>query len=605
MKALRLCIYLTALSVSLASIASSSALEETEGDSSTKAKDCELVTKQMLQAIKITPNEVGNIFEQSISKSKDCVCELLTAAIQAGDGGEASVKRLVVIALKHAGDQASAIAECAVIAAPTQLEAIREAFAEVPPKPVIKKTSRGKPKIGTMIKNLVPGLKSEPKLKLEPVVSPTPKKDSSSELEVETPSKVTFRHRPSGKEVLSDDKQVSGDKTGIIRGKINPLNQFEFDYLWPEMEEGGEDKQTTGSVQWHTYVESGIDSNVNTAPGDAGEDSYFVGGGFGTYYALISGGTRFDIRARFGARYDEKASPDFQDVIYQGRLLANLEHQISERLEVSDQFGLAYDAEPDFLSGETTGFRTDQYVFAYNHLAFGYRWAKHFETRTYYTVSTIQYKDELLKVQENRWRHLIGQQFRFLLNDQQAAFLEYRYGQTDFQSAANDSQSHYFIGGVDYTISPDMKGSVAAGAERRSFERYADQWQPYANASIQAQWLDRTYLRMGARLGFEDAEIGAFQDRYSFRTGLAVGQELSDRMTASLGFFYLHSDFDAAGQGVKAYADDALMLQLNLNYALRENMNLYLGYDFTTYNSGDPLRNYDRHRVRLGLNSSF
>jgi len=183
--------------------------------------------------------------------------------------------------------------------------------------------------------------------------------------------------------------------------------------------------------------------------------------------------------------------------------------------------------------------------------------------------------------------------------------LEYRYGQTDFQSAANDSQSHYFIGGVDYTISPDMKGSVAAGAERRSFERYADQWQPYANASIQAQWLDRTYLRMGARLGFEDAEIGAFQDRYSFRTGLAVGQELSDRMTASLGFFYLHSDFDAAGQGVKAYADDALMLQLNLNYALRENMNLYLGYDFTTYNSGDPLRNYDRHRVRLGLNSSF
>ena len=66
MKALRLCIYLTALSVSLASIASSSALEETEGDSSTKAKDCELVTKQMLQAIKITPNEVGNIFEQSI-----------------------------------------------------------------------------------------------------------------------------------------------------------------------------------------------------------------------------------------------------------------------------------------------------------------------------------------------------------------------------------------------------------------------------------------------------------------------------------------------------------------------------------------------------------
>jgi len=315
------------------------------------------------------------------------------------------------------------------------------------------------------------------------------------------------------------------------------LNHFRFDYLWPELQTSDESGFPANTAQWFGYVENGFDSNVNTAAGNSSMDSYFVGGGIGTYYALVTERTRFDLRARFGFRYDENAPLEMDDLIYRGSLLANLEHQVSKRLRVSNQIGVSYDAEPDFLSGETTGFRTDQYVFAYNRLAFGLRWAKHFETRTFYTVSTIQYEDEWLKVQENRWRHLFGQQFRFLLNDQQAIFLEYRYGRTDFKNVANDSQSHYFIGGVDYEISPDTKGVIAGGVENRSFERFSDQWQPYAEASVQAQWSDRTRLRWGARLGFEDAEIGGFRDRYSFRTGLEVNQDLSDRLKASLGNF--------------------------------------------------------------------
>ena len=50
---------------------------------------------------------------------------------------------------------------------------------------------------------------------------------------------------------------------------------------------------------------------------------------------------------------------------------------------------------------------------------------------------------------------------------------------------------------------------------------------------------------------------------------------------------------------------DTLTIQLAFSYTLLENLDLYLGYDFTHYDSGDPLRNYDRHRVRLGVNSRF
>ena len=372
MKALRLIFNLTVLSVSLAATASSFAVEEADGKSLSKTKDCAVATKSMLEAIQGDPDQLAKIFEHSISKSKDCACELLTAAIHAGDGGSASVKQLVVLALKHAEEQASAIAECAVIAAPTQLEAIRKAFAEVQPKPrpVTKKPPSDKPKIGAMIKKLVPGWKKKPESKSKS------KSDPPSMTKGAVTSKSALRNRPSGKEVTQDEQQAFGDEGGIAGA--GSLHQFEFDYLWPELQTSGDSRQSTNTLQWSSYVENGFDSNVNTAPGNSAVDSYFVGGGIGTYYALVAEGSRFDVRARFGVRYDENAPMGMGDVIYRGRLLANLEHQISEQLKVSNQVSVSYDAEPDFLLGETTGFRSDQYIFAYNRLAFGYRWTKYF-----------------------------------------------------------------------------------------------------------------------------------------------------------------------------------------------------------------------------------
>jgi len=603
MNFLRLIFYLTILSIVLTAAGSGFAVEDSEGSATTKAQNCALATKQMLQAIQADPDQLEKIFQQSILKLKQCSCELLTAAIQSSDGGAASVKQLVVIALTHAEEQASDIAECAVLAAPTQLEAIRAAFAEVKPKPksVVSKTPIGKSKIGAMMKKLVPGWKKKPE--------PEPRSKPPLSTDAAAVSGTDSQNRTSGKKVMSEDPQSSGDDKGAVGvnrfGFAGPLHHFDFDYLWHGLLSGDESGQSANTSQWFSYVENGFDSNVNTAAGNAAVDSYHIGGGIGTYYARATRETQFDLRARFGVRYDENAPIEMEDVTYRGRLMVDLEHKVSERLKMSDQFGITYDAEPDFLSGETTGFRTDQYVFAYNRLAFGYRWAKHFETRTYYTVSSIQYEDDTLKIEEDRLRHLIGQQFRYLLNKQQVVFLEYRYGRTDFQNVVNDSHSHYFLGGLEYQISTNTKGVIVGGAEKRSFERFSDEWRPYGEVSFQALWSDRTRLRWGARLGFEDAEIGVFQNRYSFRTGLALEQGLSDRLRGSLGFFYLHSDFDTGGQDIRGYTDDAVMLQLALSYALLENLELYLGYEFTNYDSGDPMRKYDRHRVSLGLNSSF
>lgn len=637
MKVLRLFYSLTVLSVFWAALPDLQAQQQEASSSagliSVRPHDCQRVREAMLTEIQNDLDRLNEILKQSILKSKHCTCELLTAAIQLSPDDEKLVKAIVLTALKNAEEMSSAIAECAVIAAPTQLAAIREAFAEVntmgPPesKPVVPKEkapSPSKGKIGTMIKKLVPGWEAERKEEKAVLVLDATK--PVSELVIKnTASSISDLGEgvddegssPAPAQVFSPGKDVrAGGVPEVLVTDERPQWQsaifigadhgVAFDFLWPELA-GFATVESEGnhSPQWFTYADNGYDSNANTAAGDATLDSYFVGGGVGTYYSRFTQNSRFELKGRFGVRYDQGAASDLEGLVYRGQISARLEHQLSEKVQVSEHLGVFYDVEPDFFSGETSGFRTDQYIFAYNRLAFGYRWSKYFSTDTYYTLSTIQYEDDWLKVQEDRWRHLFGQQFCFSYNDRQTLLLEYRYGQSNFQSVANDSRSHYFLTGVGFEGGGGIKGTLLAGAERRSFERFSDLWRPYAEASFQAQLSVHTRLRWGARLGFEDAELGEFRGRYSFRTGLSIDQDLNDRLKASLGFFYLHSDFDTGGQAIEVYTDDALILRLGLTYALSENLDLYLSYYFTSYDSGDDNRTYDRNRVKLGLNSRF
>ncbi len=629
MKALRLIYCLTVMGAVWAAPVLRAAAQEDGAIKLPQGRhDCSQVTDALLKAIEADPSRLNEFFKQAVLESKHCTCELLAAAISTSDGSEKAVKDIVSTALQNAGEMASAIAECAAIAAPTRMQAIREAFAErvegvagsekKSPESGDKtmRPESSSSGLGRMIGKWMPGRKSKDEVKGEDrgeaaVVSlqmneVTGTKDQgvdshSAEAEAGTASSketVELGVATEGEEVL----EMSPDVLGVLN------DAFVFDYVWPEISGVVSDfKQAEKSDQarWSAYADNGFDSNINTAPGGDARDSYFVGAGVASYFSRFTRNTRFDVRGRFGFRYNENTPVNLENLIYRGRLLATLQHELNDRVSLSNQTGITYDAEPDFLAGETTSFRTDQYVFAYNRLGFVYRWAEHFATRTYYNVSTIQYESGSLSLQEERWRHLIGQRFDYVWNEQQVAFLEYRYGQSNFQNVANDSQSHYFIGGLDYQLSTDAKASLAAGAERRSFERFSNLWRPYAQASFQSQWSQHTELRWRARLGLEDAELGDFRDRYSFRTGLSVDQQLSDRLKASVGFFYLRSEFDSGAEGVSGYTDDALMLQLGLSYALLPNTDLYLVYDFTTYDSGDPLRDYERQQVKIGLNSKF
>ena len=348
----------------------------------------------------------------------------------------------------------------------------------------------------------------------------------------------------------------------------------------------------------------GYDSNTNTASDDEDKiDSFFYGGGLGLFYAFANENTRLDIGGNFAALYYEDSATN-DDVFYNTRFTANLGHQITRQMRLTNNAMVAYEIEPDYLVAASTALRDDQYLFFYNRTALWYGLTPQLSSVTSYTIQGVDYESGILSAREDRLTHLFGQQMRYALSAQTSLRGEYRYGITDFDRAPYDSTSHYVLGGFDHRISNYTEFSVVGGAEYRKYDQFDSFWKPYAEAGVRHRLSEETQLRWMGRVGLEDNEVFGFQDRFTYRTGLSIHQQFSTQMRGHAGISYIHSDFNG-GSDRPDVKEDAVSLQAGLAYQLLENVEVHAGYYFTTYSSDDNFRDYDRHRVTVGATGSF
>ncbi len=370
--------------------------------------------------------------------------------------------------------------------------------------------------------------------------------------------------------------------------------------------ESGSDLQKSNPLRFTVGVEGGYDSNVTTAPDGEEEDSFYIGAGIGASYALATKVSRLEIGGSFNTFYYLDTGDADDELFYNARLTANLTHQISRRVSFSNTGYIAYEVEPDYLIGASVSLRDDQYLYGYNRASMSFQLTNRLSTVSHYTISGIQYEDSVLGRQEDRLSHLIGQQVRYSLNRVTTATAEYRFGIVNFQSAPNDSISHYALAGLEHQFSPYTTGTVAAGAEYRDFDRYDSLTRPYGEASLRYKLTDDTTLSWLGRVGLEDSELGDYHDRYSYRTGLVATHGFTPRVRGTLGVSYVHSEFDARGDSdLDDLSDDAVSLQLGVSYRIYQNVDLNAGYTYTTIYTGDSLRDYDRHRANVGVSSTF
>jgi hypothetical protein len=353
---------------------------------------------------------------------------------------------------------------------------------------------------------------------------------------------------------------------------------------------------------------AGYDS-INYGPGIEDVDSAFLYGGVGVMYGNDNRVTQWNIGADFGVLHYLDDTGDDDDLDYNARVSFNIAHQFSRRLSVSDNLYFTYETEPDYGIGATSGRRAGQYVYGYNNVSVEYAWSERIATTTGYTVEGIRYtEDEAVGEFEDRTSHIFSQQVSYALSRTTSLVGEYRYRITDYRHSPDgeanpDYTSHYILAGVDQAWSERTSVSFRAGAEIYQSDR-SDETAPYVEASLTYAVSRQTTARFYAQAGFDASELGEFDSRYSYRAGVVADHQFTQRLAGSVGLHYIHSDFEGSGD-VESTKDDEVNAGVGLSYNFWQNLSLDAHYSYTTISSDTDFRDYDRHRVSLGLNATF
>lgn len=333
-------------------------------------------------------------------------------------------------------------------------------------------------------------------------------------------------------------------------------------------------------------------------------DSYFIQGSVGALYSDADAQTPWSIGADFGVLNYLDDSSRAEDTYYNARIAANLVHQASKRLKLANNFYVTYEVEPDYAIGASTALRNGQYFYGYENFAVSYAWSERLSSTTSYTLDGIKYEDDVVGSSEDRLSHIIAQQFSYSLNRQTKLVGEYRYRITNYDTAPNDYTSHYVLAGIDQAWSERTTGSLRAGAEFYDSDRVSETG-PYVEIGINHATSKKTNVGFYASAGFDGAELGDYESRYAYRTGVTASHRATDRITLTGGLHYVNSDFEGNGDTTEDVSEQQVNASAGLAYRLWNNVSMDAQYSYTLLNSDDELREYDRNRVSLGLSAQF
>ncbi|TDU81447.1 putative beta-barrel porin 2 [Prosthecobacter fusiformis] len=358
-------------------------------------------------------------------------------------------------------------------------------------------------------------------------------------------------------------------------------------------------------LTWSITGRTGYDSLSYSVPSPFLQDfeSYYLQGGLGVTYADADPTTPWSMAVDVGAIHYLDGIPRYDDTFYNARVAFNVAHQLSQRLKISNNFYLTYEAEPNVATGASTTLYNGQYLYGFNNFNVSYAWSQRFSTTTSVTVDGISYEDDAVSGLEDRLSVLIAQQFSYALTKRTSLAAEYRYRITDYRERDDvDATSHFVLAGVDHAWSERVSGSFRVGAEFFKSDR-AENTSPYGEMALSYLVARQTTARWFGSVGYDSSELGGFDTRYAVRTGLNVNHQVTKRVGVNAGVSYAYSTFDSGG-GTDV-AEHSLLLSTGLSYQLLENLALDARYSYSILKSDDSLREFDRNNISLGMTASF
>ncbi|MEM7146690.1 MAG: outer membrane beta-barrel protein [Verrucomicrobiota bacterium] len=367
-----------------------------------------------------------------------------------------------------------------------------------------------------------------------------------------------------------------------------------------------EDFDSTIPLTTTIGVGGGWDDNMNTSATSPQESAY-MNTGIGAVYGIVhSKTTVVNVGGNFSWIYYFDPAPGLKKSYYDTRGTLNVLHRVSPRLTLVNNSYLAYEIEPDYAIGASGARRTDQYLYGYTRTAAEYAWTRRLATVTGFTLTGIDYKDNpVTSATEDRLTYIVSNQFRYLLDRQTTITQDFRWLHTSYDTLPRDVNNYIVTVGVDHIFSPRLSTSLAVGAEWNRDSVGGNATKPYAEFLLTYRAAEKTTLTWANSLGFDQNEIAAFSNRYSWRSGLTLAHQITPYISGRVAVGFLYSDFDGLSGVTTGTDENSITVSAGLAYRIFDNTDVNVSYHYTNYSSDSLFRDYDRNRVSLGLTATF
>lgn len=368
----------------------------------------------------------------------------------------------------------------------------------------------------------------------------------------------------------------------------------------------------SSSAGWDSNPRASSSTGPRNGPGAGtlpeGAGSTFWQNAFNLHYPLGRGRHRFSVTADYSNTWyfdPPQGTREFQNT---GGLHLDYFRPISQRLTLGDTAYFTHQTAPDFQVGASINRPTSGYYYFSNNLSARYNLTSRLSAVTSHTVSSISYDEEALQG-ENNITHVVSEGLRYSLTQKTTATLDYRLRFSQYpDNPAADSRSHFILLGVRRPIGRFLSMSLSGGAEFRSYDGpLGSRTDPYSEGAINYHARKNTTFRAYFRSGVEDTGSAGSQSSLSQRAGLALSQRLAPGLSLSASLDYINSDFTGSPVGLKNRKEDTFYTSVGLNYYRRlwRRLGLNANYSYSMVSSDDPFSEYQRHRVSLGLSTTF
>jgi hypothetical protein len=288
-----------------------------------------------------------------------------------------------------------------------------------------------------------------------------------------------------------------------------------------------------------------------------------------------------------------------------GNVTLAVSHNFSQRLSINNDLFATYQTEPDFTFNVGAENIRSPHYFINNIFSITYHWLPRLAFTTSYDFQRIKYVESSPQTDfQNRFDNTISEEAAFNLTSRTVLIGQYRFEDTEYDTAPLNSTTHFAIGGVDHHLTEHFDARVLGGASFRSFEAGGERTDPYAEADILYQGGNHT---LGWRTTYrvEAPSVQPAVVRQTIRTGLTLTYDLTSRLKSTSGLYFHHDDNQGFSSSATTSTQDSLQLVLGLKYLIDKHFTARLTYEHAMVSSAGTQAGYSRDRVFGGLTYTY